>query len=62
MNENLASKTDLRVLQDNELDVVNGGTLDAAPLGTQQLFWDPLWWEVGRTGHLPTVGILPIPR
>ena len=59
MSEKLTSNADLRVLQDNELDVVNGGVLDAAPLGTQQLFWDPLWWEVGRTGHLP---IIQIPR
>jgi hypothetical protein len=43
-------------LQANELNAVTGGTLDAAPLGTQQLFWDPLWWQVGATGHLPTVG------
>lgn len=60
MNENVTSKADLRVLQANEVNAVNGGTLDAAPLGTQQLFWDPLWWQVGATGHLPTVG--PIPR
>jgi hypothetical protein len=29
-------------------------TDDVRPLGTQQLFWDPLWWQVGATGHLPT--------
>ena len=56
---NVTSKADLRPLQVNEVDAVNGGTLDAAPLGTQQLFWDPMWWEVGRTGHLP---IITVPR
>lgn len=61
MSENLASKTDLRALRDNELEAVNGGVLDVRPLGTQQLFWDPLWWQVGATGHLPTVSI-GIPR
>ena len=55
MSKNL--NADLRLLQDNELDTVNGGVLDAAPLGTQQLFWDPLWWQVGATGHLPIVRI-----
>ena len=45
------------MLRDEEADQVTGGVLGPEPLGTAQLFWDPLWWEVGRTGHLPTVSI-----
>jgi len=56
------SKTDMtittvRELCDEEIDRVTGGVLDAAPLGSQQLFWDPMWWQVGATGHLPTVSV-----
>jgi hypothetical protein len=54
------SKTDttiatIRELCDEEIGRVSGGVLSAAPLGSQQLFWDPMWWQVGQTGHLPTV-------
>jgi len=55
------SKTDttnaLRSLRDEEMGVVTGGVLGPEPLGTGQLFWDPLWWQVGATGT-----ITPPPR
>jgi len=57
MSKKLDAIADVNALRDDELNAVTGGVLDAAPLGSQQLFWDPLWWEVGRTGHLPTVTI-----
>ena len=57
MSTNVTSKVEPHALGDSEVDTVIGGTLSALPLGTEELFWDPLWWEVGRTGHLPTVRI-----
>ena len=57
MNTDVTSDVGLRALRDGEMDTVVAGTLSALPLGTEQLFWDPLWWEVGRTGHLPTVRV-----
>jgi len=56
---NKTDTTTLRALNDADLDTVTGGALSDV---TMPQFWDPLWWEVGRTGHLPTVSILPIPR
>ena len=54
---------DLRELRSDELCAVSGAALDVRPLGTQQLFWDPLWWQVGATGHLPTADeLIRLPR
>ena len=52
MLEKVVSKGELK---DNELDVVSGGQGDVPP--TMPVFWDPLWWYVDRTGHLPTVSV-----
>ena len=45
--------TDIRELRADEVNAVTGGELSVRPLGTEQLFWDPMWWEVGQTGTLP---------
>jgi hypothetical protein len=54
---------DLRELRSDELYAVSGAALGVRPLGTEQLFWDPLWWQVGATGHLPTAEeLIRLPR
>jgi hypothetical protein len=53
MNETVTSKVEPEALKDNALESVQGGT--------PPLFWDPLWWYVDRTGHLPTISV-PYPH
>jgi hypothetical protein len=57
MSKTDTTPVDICVLRDEDLDGVTGGELSVRPLGTEQLFWDPMWWQVGATGHLPTVTI-----
>jgi hypothetical protein len=54
---NTDTTVELHALGDEDMELVTGGTLSAAPLGSEQLFWDPVWWQVGQTGHLPTVSV-----
>jgi hypothetical protein len=53
MSKTDMTSTAIRELCDDEIERVTGGVLSAAPLGSEQLFWDPVWWQVGQTGHLP---------
>lgn len=57
MSKTNSTITTIRELRDEEIELVAGGVLSAEPLGSQQLFWDPVWWQVGQTGHLPTVSV-----
>jgi hypothetical protein len=57
MSNTYTATVELRALRDDEMEMVVGGTLSTAPLGSQPLFWDPVWWQVGQTGHLPTVSV-----